>query len=133
MFGLVLEAAKALMGAGTTLKQLGNERREKLATYFDNISEVLQGFVDMSRQGKRSAGPCGALAQYAEDIRKVASPSLPEDKIEKLADQLAHVCRHWQQLVPAGEPGGHAYDAHLNELEAGAGAFRAHAAALRAS
>jgi hypothetical protein len=132
MFGLIIDAAKGLMDAGTALHQLGSERRARLATYFDNISKVLQDFVDMTRQGKQSAGPCAELAQYAEAIREVASPTLPGDRVEALAEQLAHVCRNWQQLAPTGEPGGHAYDAHLSELEAGAGAFRGLANVMRA-
>ena len=36
MISTVIEAAKALVGAAGTLQQLGNERRAKLASYFDN-------------------------------------------------------------------------------------------------
>jgi hypothetical protein len=131
MFSLVVQAAQALKDAAGTLHQLGNERRAKLANYFDNISKVLQQFVDMTREGKHSPGPCAELAQYAEAIRDVAAPTLPGDKIEALADQLAHVCQNWQKIAPTGAPGAQAYDAYLGELEAGAGAFRGLANVIR--
>jgi hypothetical protein len=132
MISTVIEAAKALVGAAGTLQMLGNERRAKLASYFDNISKVLQGFVDMTRQGEQSTGPCAELAEYAKAIRDVASPTLRADEVERLADELTNACENWQKLTPAGAPGTYSYDTYLNEIEKAAGHFRGLANVLRA-
>jgi hypothetical protein len=124
-FSAVIRAAQALKDAAAgSVQQLGNESRAKLAGFFDRISNVLQQFVDMTRGGKHSAGPCAELAQYAKGIRDVASPTLPTEKVEALAKQLAHLCENWQKIAPSGEPGAQAHEIYLTELEAGAGAFR---------
>ncbi len=132
MISGVIEAAKALVSAAGTLQKLGNARRAKLASYFDNISKVLQGFVNMKRQGKQSPGPCAELAVYAKAIRDVASPTLGADEVERLAVELANACQNWEKLTPTEALDIHSYDAYLDQLEEAAGHFRGFANVLRA-
>ena len=131
MFELAIEAAKALASAAGTLIKLGNERRTKLASYFDNISNAMKKFVDSRRQGKESAGLCAELAQYAKAIRDVASPTLQPEEIERLVNELENACSNWKKLSLTDIPDNQLYDEYLDEIESAAGSFRGFANVLR--
>ncbi len=128
----VRDAAKALINAVGILKTLGDERRAKLAEYFDKICSVLDTFVQKKRNGEKTGGICKELAQYAESLREIASPTLSEEKLNSLTSGLSNACAAWDEMNLTEESDSQSFEEYLKELEDASGLFRGAANVLRA-
>jgi len=132
MFELVLKTASFLVNTAEILIDLGPKRRAKLATYFDNISNVMQTYVDKIRIGEEPPPLCAELTQYAKAIRDVSKRRLKPNQIESLVNELENACSNWRKLDRTDSPVNQSYKDVLNELDSAAASFRGFANVLRA-
>ena len=132
MFTSLIEAAKALIGAAGTLQKLGDDRRSKLASYFDAINVVLLGIVDRKLRKEKAHDLCAELGVYAGKIREVAATTLADDEITRLADELTRAEQSRAMMFMTELPNDKAYENYAEQLAEAAGVFRGLANTLRA-
>jgi hypothetical protein len=132
MFSDVLNALKFLSSAVTGRRQLKDQDRQKFAGICDNISDVLQRFIDASQDRRQSIHLCAELSEYVRPIRDLASGKLASDEINRLATVLDNVCEAWSRERGAADAGLHSDERYLDQIVEAAGSFRGLANRLRA-
>jgi hypothetical protein len=132
MFSGLIEAAKALMGAAGTLQRLGDERRAKLASYFDAIAAALAGIVERRRRGEKARDLCSELRVYADGISEVAGTTLSESEVNRLVVELNRAQHSRTMMFIAQMPDDQFYEIYAGHIEEAAGSFRGLANTLRA-
>jgi hypothetical protein len=133
MFELAIEAAKALVGSAEALNKLGNERREKLATYFDSTAQVMRTYVVAIENGEEPPPLCEKLSKLASKMRELTKSTLPSDEVDSLLNEFENACLNWKKLdfPNAGE---HSTNKDLlRNILSTAGSFEGEAILLRAA
>ena len=133
MFSDVLDALRFLGSTFTGARQLGDKEQEKFAKICDDISNVLQRFIDASQDRRQSINLCAELREYVTPIRDLANGRLASDEINRLATALNGVCDAWSKLHNSAEAGLHSDKRDLDQLVAAAGTFRGLANRVRAT
>jgi hypothetical protein len=128
MFELAIKAASVLISSADLLDKLGKVRREKLATYFDEIAKVMRDYVETIDKGEDPPPLCQKLAVLAQNIRDVTAPVLESDKVDSLVNQLENACSNWKKLDRSNKTDNDI----LKEILSTAGSFEAEAIVLRA-
>ena len=131
MISSLIDAAKALVSAATSLQKLGDERRTKIATYFDAISKVLSAIPERKLKDEPFVDLCGELHVYAEMLEKVASSAVSPVELLNLVktlqsaeDMRGMLSLEWAEYTYRDMP--------VATLQEAAGLFRGLAATLRA-
>ena len=132
MFTAVLEALKLLGNALTGARKLRSDERERFAKMCENISSVLQGFIDAPRDRRKSLGLCAQLREFVVPLRTLASGTLPSDEINRLAQALDGVCDAWASFYGESEAGSHPEERELDQIVVAVGTFRGLAEVVRA-
>jgi hypothetical protein len=127
---MLLDAAKALVSAATSLQKLGEERRAKVAAYFDAISRVLSEIPERKRKNESFVDLCSELHVYADKLDKMASREVSPVELVNLVETLqnAESVRGGLSLDIAEQT----YGRHVSTLQEAAGLFRGLAVTLRA-
>jgi len=131
MFELAIEAAKALVGSVDALNKLGNERREKLATYFDMTAEVMRDYATEIERGGEPPPLCKKLDKLAKNIRNLAENTLTSDEIDSLVNEFENACSNWSKLDNSSARDHKLDKNHLKDLLSTAGSFEGEAIVLR--
>lgn len=84
----ILEVVKTLLGVSDKLKTAKSERRNNMATLFENISAYLAAVSSEIRSGKIPHGRCGELRTYAAGLPQVVSEELGKAKAAELGRHL---------------------------------------------
>lgn len=69
MFGAVVDAVRLLGSLITGARQLGDENRKKLAALCDQISNVMQRYIDASEDRRLSINLCAELEEYVVSLK----------------------------------------------------------------
>lgn len=128
MFELAIDAVRLLISSADLIDKLGKERRNKLATYFDEIAAVMRDYVETIDKGEEPPPLCQKLAVLAQNIRDLTAPVLESDKVDSLVNQLENTCSNWRKLDHSDK----ADKDILSEIISTAGSFEAEAIVLRA-
>jgi hypothetical protein len=129
--GLV-DAAKALVSAATTLAQVGDARRAKLATYLESVSRVIDGIIERKGKQQKAADLCAELSVYAEHLRELGKATVAKPLLDRLADELVKAQHSRAMLFLSQNPEADSYDSAVDQLSETAGLCRGVATTLRA-
>jgi hypothetical protein len=121
----IVALARDLSGLRETLRGARREKRDRLATYLDEIAGSLGDARDDLKAGGTAARACAQLHQYVDLIPPTVDEALGAQRTELLRESLRSA------LYVRGLPRPTA--AELDQLSEAAGAFTALAAYLRAS
>lgn len=133
MISGLIEAAKALISGATTLQKLGDDRRYKLASYFDEISKVLLTIVERKAKGEKSSDVCAELSVYSEKLSEIGRSTVSATELQRLADELQQAQHSRAMLFFTEVPGQDSYDdEYIEQLNEAAGVFRGLANTFRA-
>ena len=127
MLETVIVIVNSLSGAYEWLLKLGDKRRDTLAAHCDSVAQILEDFAASSQDRRRSINLCAQLKQFVPPIRQ-AGEETEDERVKELANELDRVCEVW---AAASQGGDTSHQAELYQVEAGAGAFRGLANALR--
>jgi hypothetical protein len=133
MFGAVLDALKVLCSAFSALLKLSQEKRGKFAGICDRISDVLINFIDATKNKKPQFNLCAELREYVVPLRDIASGAIVSKEMDRLANELEHVCDTWDRVEKEANESGRAYELDLRQIEESAGTFKGLANRLRAT
>src|SRR5262245_15973947 len=128
----LIDACKALITAAGTLQKLGDERRAKLASYFEAISKVLFTIIERKNKGEKSVDVCAELSVYAEKLQEVGQSTLSMAELDRLSQELETAQHSRAMLFFTEFPVQHSYNEYLDQLNEAAGMFRGLANTLRA-
>ncbi len=125
-----LDLVRTLLGLSGQLKTAAIERRSRMATLFDKISECLADVSAQIRNGTPPHGRCGELATYAYDLPSHIDAEVGEAKANEIG-AILHEARNVEglaiELLKSNER-----DADLSVIDEASGKFRALAHMLRA-
>ena len=124
MIADIVKLARDLTDVRATLRSARREKRDRLATYLQQIADCLDGASDDLRAGGSAARACGELHQYVDLIPATVDEALGADRTEQLRQNLRSA------LLIRGLPQQSAED--LEQLADAAGSFSALANYLRA-
>src|SRR5438093_859212 len=128
---MLLDAAKALVSAATSLQKLGDERRAKVATYFDGISRVLSTIPERKRKNESFADLCSELHVYRNKLDEIASRAVAPKELVNLVDTLVSAENIRGHLSLSLKTSVDTYGGmEVSELQEAAGLFRGLAATL---
>ena len=126
---MLLDAAKALVSAATSLQKLGDERRAKVATYFDGISRVLSTIPERKRKNESFADLCSELHVYRNKLDEIASRAVAPKELVNLVDTLVSAENIRGHLSLSLKTSVDTYGGmEVSELQEAAGLFRGLAA-----
>ena len=128
MIDEILNVAKGLWSIKKSLSKAKGERREKLAKYFEQISNCLEEAAKVLRTGAIPHGKCGEMRGYAEMFTKTVKGIISEQETEKFAKQL-DAARDIEYAVYEMEKRDR--DSQLGKLEEASGLFQALANSIR--
>jgi uncharacterized FlaG/YvyC family protein len=133
MLSDVIEILKFLTSSVKELSQLGDKRRQKLASACEKIRDVLDEFIKAPRERRKAINLCARLREHVVPIKETATGAITSDEINRLATELDRVCDAWSKLTGGAELVEHSYEQYLDHLAEGKGLFEGLAERLRAS
>jgi hypothetical protein len=127
----ILDVAGKLFGLRDQLSKARRDRKDRIATYFDQLGKTLAEVAESLRQGQVPHGKCEAMRVYATELPETVKDVIDVQKAQEYARQLAdayEVERLFGELSGAPDR-----EAKLVQLERAAGLFEALATTVRAS
>lgn len=86
----LLDLAKNLLGLKADLDKSVLERRQRVATYLNNISDCLNQVVKKFREGKVPSSMCSEVDEYLYSLFGVVGEEVGEEKLERYKQILAN-------------------------------------------
>lgn len=126
----ILSVAKALWHYKESFDKAKRDKRDRIASYFEQISECLAETSMMLRHDQYPHGKCGEMEGYANLLPETVGDIISEEKAQDLANQLRSMHeleKLYSQLHDAPNK-----DEQLGKLEEASGILRALANSLRA-
>jgi hypothetical protein len=120
-----LALAHDLFSMRETLRGARREKRDRLATYLQQIAACLKDALDDLRNGGSAVRPCAQLHQYVDLIPPAVDQALGAERTDALREGLRTALRVRGLPAPSAD--------ELNNLDEAAGIFTALADYLRVS
>jgi len=130
LVGNILGVAKALLELAGRLTAAGQNRKEKTATLFENISGCLAEVSSEIRRGDVPYGRCHELMTYAQELPDLIRAEVGDEKADELGRTLYSA--HDVEAVAMGLIGVQNKEPCLSVIEEASGKFRAIANMVRA-
>jgi hypothetical protein len=108
------------------------EKREKIAVYFEQISECLMITAAILRENKYPYGSCAQMGIFANMLPKVIDNILNSEKTTELSDKLRSAQKLEQLFHDLSVLNASDREEQLGNLEGAAGVFLAMAKSVRA-
>lgn len=130
MIDEILNAAKELWAIKGSFSKAKRERRERLAQYFEHISNCLEETAKVLRTGAVPHGKCGEMKGYAETFKETVKGIISEQKADDFAKKL-WAARDIEYAVQEFSDARYK-DSQLGKMEEASGLFKALANSIRA-
>jgi len=127
----ILKVAKSLFDLAGDIGKESQQKKEKIATLLEQISDCLAATSAAVRQGGIPHGECGKLITYADELPRLLTGHVDAAKAQALGDLLRSsyaVERLAGALASMSDR-----EPHLAKLDEASGKFRAMAQLLRAN
>ena len=85
MLGDLLEVVAKLDGFRDKFQQTGEKRRERIASYFSEISKCLGGAAEKLENGKVPSTEWGELKTYAEKLPETIGEEIGQEQVKELS------------------------------------------------
>lgn len=121
----ILALARDLLGLREALRGVRRDKRERLATYLEQIATSLDDAQKDLQAGGSAVRACAALHEYVDLIPPTVDRALGADRTERLRTSLGAALYVRGLAQPTAR--------ELEELDEAAGTFSALATYLRAS
>ena len=140
MFETLVNTSKALLDAADALSNIQQDRRARLADFFQEIGDVLIEIVEHKKNSQKSIDLCAELGIFAKALPDLAENCFPPDKIDNLSLALQQAQQARAMIYYSNHPNDvnnvnhvyNEYDKYIVQLEQAAGTFRGLAKVLRA-
>ena len=135
MIDEILNVGKELWSIRQTLSKAKREKRDRMATYFENISKCLEQASATLRSGEIPHGKCGEMLGYAENFSKTVEGVLSADQADFYTSRLigAHDIEKATMIGRQEFADARYSDQQIGKMEAAAGQFQALANSIRAA
>ncbi len=126
----ILDVAKSLIGVSDKLKAAKQDRKDRIATLFEKVSDCLAAVSSEIRSGKVPHGRCAELEAYGDQLPDLVRNQVP-DRADALGNQLkaAHNVEGMAQALSVGQD----KEPYLAQIEEASGKFHALSNIMRAS
>jgi hypothetical protein len=84
----ILSVAKALWGYRDLFDEARREKRDRIASYFEQISRCLAETSAMLKDNQYPHGACGEMLGYADMLPETVGGIIGKEKAQDLANQL---------------------------------------------
>jgi hypothetical protein len=88
LINLLLSIGGLLSSTVDKLKKGGQEKRDRLATFFDKISDNLETTAKIMREGGEPIRECRELSSYLEDLAEIIGRRIDQKEVAKLTEYL---------------------------------------------
>ncbi|PVX27559.1 MAG: hypothetical protein CW716_01690 [Candidatus Bathyarchaeum sp.] len=134
MIDEILNVAKELWSIRQTFNKAKQDKREKMATYFENISSCLEQASATLRGGEIPHGKCGQMLGYARMFPETVEGVISEEKAEEFTSKLieAHGIEHATKIGEKEFADAVYSDQQIGKIEEASGQFQALADSIRA-
>jgi len=86
----LLDLAKSLLGLKADLDKSALERRQRVGTYLNNISDCLNQSVKKFREGEVPTSICSEVDEYLYNLFDVVGEEVGEEKLERYRQILSN-------------------------------------------
>lgn len=127
----ILSVARRLFEFKDALNRARRDRRDRIAEYFEQVSQCLAEVSGTLKKGKIPHGKCAEMQVYATRLPQTIGDQVAEAEVKSLSEQLesAHAVEALlSELSHSPHP-----DAELAKLDEAAGIFMGVAASIRAA
>jgi exonuclease VII small subunit len=140
MVGDLLNFAKSLLGLKADLDKTALERRQRVGSYLDKVTDCLEQIIKKFREGTESYSQCSELDEYLNSLVEIVGKEVGEDKLKRYEKRLASAAyvrgqassAFLQESSLSSVGGGtKSQEAELRVLEDAVGRFKALANSLR--
>ncbi|WP_073069413.1 hypothetical protein [Phormidesmis priestleyi] len=97
----LLDLAKNLLGLKADLDKSVLERRQRVATYLNNISDCLNQSVKKFREGEVPASLCSEVDEYLYSLFDIVGEEVGEEKLERYKQILANALVYKGRTISA--------------------------------
>lgn len=140
MVGDLLDLAKSLLGLKADFDKSALERRQRVGSYLDKVTDCLDQIIKKFREGTEPYNQCSELDEYLNSLVEIVGKEVGEDKLRRYEEILASAAYARGQASSAflqdsslSSAGGDnkSQEAELRVLEDAVGRFKALANSLR--
>jgi len=89
MVGDLLDLAKSLLGLKADLNKSALERRQRIGSYLDKITDCLEQIIRKFREGTNPYSQCSELDEYLNLLVEIIGKEVGEDQLKRYEDILA--------------------------------------------
>ena len=113
------------------LNKFSKERRDALASVFDETAKVMRVYVETIGRGEEPPPLCFKLEAIVNDMPELTKKILTGKEMDRLASEMLTVCKNWRKLDSSNQANAKTNKRILREIENAAGYFEGNAITLR--
>ncbi len=131
IIGTLLKIAKQLFGLKTDIEKANKERKEKIATYLENVSITITEVATELRLGNIPHGKCAEMGGHTELLQETIGDLIDKKRLEQLTSYLKAAEK--VESIYAELSGAKDSEKEIAKLDEASGWFRALSVSVKAS